>query len=138
MTKDFSKDSKDSDESRFFTVTSAEYRILKKIWEKKLQKLETPSSKAESKNHTFVQFRIKPEEVELLSNIAKTLHNEGAIKAPTISALAKSCFITQINIWLLIQQKNAMIIEHDKPMKQLQPSVSSGTSFSYVPPSKPL
>jgi hypothetical protein len=57
---------------------------------------------------------------------------------PTISALAKSCFYTQINQWLLIQQKNAMIIEHNKRMKELQASVSSGPSFSYAPPSKPL
>jgi hypothetical protein len=63
MTERISKDSKDSDESRFFTVTAAEYRIFEKIWEKKIQKLKTPSSKAESKNHTFVQFRIKPEQV---------------------------------------------------------------------------
>ena len=132
MTEGISKDSKDSNKSSFFTVTAVEYRILEKIWEKNHQKLETPSPKAKSKNHTFVQFRIKPEEVGLLSNIAKTAHNQGAIKAPTISALAKSCFYTQTNQWLLIQQKNAMIIEHNKRMKELQASVSSGPSFSYV------
>jgi hypothetical protein len=57
MTESISKDTKDSNKSRFFTVTAAEYRILEKIWEKNHQKLETPSPKAKSKNHTFVQFR---------------------------------------------------------------------------------
>jgi len=138
MIQGISKDPKDSNKSMFFTA--AEYCILEKIREKNHQKLETSSSKAKSKNHTFIQFRIKPKEVELLSNIATTLYNERAIKAPTLSALAKSCFYTQINQWLLIQQKSDMIVEHDKRMRELQASASTGPSFSYsyVPPSKPL
>jgi hypothetical protein len=120
------ENSKDSDESGFITVTPAEYQEVKKN-----QKLETASSKAQSKNSTFVQFRIKPDEAKFLSDAATALYNEGVIKAPTISALAKSCFFTQMNQWLLIQQKDAMIIEHCKRMNQLRSSVSSG--ISYVP-----
>ncbi len=104
---------------------------------KKHQQLETPPSKNQSKSSTFVQFRIKSDEADILSNAAITLFNEGAIKAPTISALAKSCPYTQMNQWLLIQQRNAMMIEHDKRMKQSQASVSGGLPFSYLPPLEP-
>ncbi len=48
-------------------------------------------------SRTFVQFRIRPEEIELLSNIAHMLHENKILKSANISLLAKSCLYTMVN-----------------------------------------
>lgn len=60
---------------------------------------------------TFVQFRISLDEFASLSPITKQAVNEGKIKAPTISTLARASLITMANWKLRIDQANAEIKE---------------------------
>jgi uncharacterized membrane protein len=56
---------------------------------------------------TFVQFRISLDEFASLSPITKQAVNEGKIKAPTISTLARASLITMANWKSRIDQANA-------------------------------
>ncbi|MFY9796739.1 MAG: hypothetical protein WB988_17425 [Candidatus Nitrosopolaris sp.] len=80
-----------------------------------------------------IQFRISVQEYQVFSNICKLLYEQKAIKALTVSALARACLFSQINQWLAIQQKNAEIITYDKRMKELQATVARKTHGAYVP-----
>lgn len=87
-------------------------------------------------SHTFVQFRISLEEYEVMSKIAQTAFDGGAIKAPTISALARASLITQANLALKVEQENLRIIEHDKKRRELQALTGPSQMFQNLPPLK--
>jgi hypothetical protein len=72
----------------------------------------------------FVSYRIPPSDYQSMGVIAKHLHAMGKIKSPTVSALAKSCLYTQVNLFMLIEAQNQQAIQYDKQMKDLQESIA--------------
>lgn len=80
----------------------------------------TATSKKRPPKETFVQFRISLDEFASLFPIAKQAFNEGKIKAPTISALARASLMTMANLKLKIDEENERIREADRKRMELQ------------------
>jgi hypothetical protein len=82
---------------------------------------------------TFFQGRITLEEYEKLLPLAQECFNNGVIKKPTISALARSCLMTQANIYFQNELRNEQIRQADERRKQLQAMTKEAPSKIIYP-----
>jgi hypothetical protein len=81
---------------------------------------------------SFVQFRISIPEYDIYAQVAQELYKQGDIKAPTISALAKSSLVTQVNLWFQIEKQNLRIMEEEEKRKKLQ-AMTGPSRFPNIP-----
>lgn len=89
----------------------------------------------ESNAGIFVSFRVPPSDYQEFQRIATITYQQGQIRAPTVTALAKACLYTQTNLYHMIEQQNLEIVEYDKKLKQLQ-AITGPSKFPNLPPLK--
>lgn len=90
----------------------------------------------ESNAGIFVSFRVPPSDYQEFQRIATIVHQQGHLKAPSVTALAKASLYTQANQYLLTERENNRIIEYDKKRKELQALTGPSQVFPNLPPLK--